>query len=92
MAASTQLSVRVTARADVDRVGPYAQGALHVRVTRPPADGAANEAVRGLLARALGIPRSSIELVAGARSRTKRFAIEGLSSADLATRLSAFDD
>ena len=87
MSGSTQLSVRVTPRADADRIGPYALGVLQVRVTRPPADGQANDAVLGLLASALGIPRSSIALIAGARSRTKRFAINGLSGADLASRL-----
>jgi len=92
VAASTQLSVRVTPRADADRIGPYALGVLQIRVARPPADGQANDAVLGLLARALGIPRSSIVLIAGARSRTKRFAIHGLSATDLATRLRAGGD
>jgi uncharacterized protein len=89
MAASARLSVRVTPRADVDRVGPFADGVLQVRVRRPPADGEANDAVRALLARALAVPRSSILLMTGAQSRTKHFAIDGLSSAELAARLSA---
>jgi len=89
---SAELSVRVTPRAEADRVVSFAGGVLHVRVARPPADGEANLAVVALLARALRVPRSTITLVAGARSRTKRYAIDGLSSADLAARLTARGD
>jgi hypothetical protein len=89
---TVELSVRVTPRAEADRVGLFAAGVLHVRVTRPPSDGEANVAVLALLARALRVPRSAITLVGGARSRTKRYMIDGLSTADLAARLTAADD
>jgi hypothetical protein len=89
---SAELRVRVTPRAVVDRAGPYADGVLHLRVTRPPADGEANRAVVGLLARALAVAPSTIRLVAGARSRTKRFAVLGLSEAELESRLAALGD
>lgn len=90
--ARAELSVRVTARAEADRVGPYASEVLHVRVTRPPADGEANRAVLVAVARALGVPRSRVTLIAGDRSRNKRFAIDGLSTADLRARLTALGD
>jgi uncharacterized protein YggU (UPF0235/DUF167 family) len=90
--ARAELSVRVTARAEADRVGPYAADVLHVHVTRPPADGEANHAVLMAVARALGIPRSAVMLVGGARSRNKRLAIDGLSRADLTARLAALGD
>lgn len=86
---AVQLTVRVTPRADANRVGPVAAGVLQLRVTRPPADGEANEAVRAMVARALGVPRSAVTLVSGARARTKRLGIDGLTPAELATRLSA---
>ena len=92
MAAGVRLTVRVTTRADADRAGPFADGVLHARVTRPPADGEANDAVAVLVARTLGVPRSAVVLVSGARSRTKRFAIEGLSAPELVARLSAIGD
>jgi len=90
--ATAELSVRVTPHAEADRVGPYAADVLHVRVTRPPADGEANHAVLVLVARALRVPRSTIRLVAGVRSRDKRFSIDGLSTADLHARLTALGD
>jgi uncharacterized protein YggU (UPF0235/DUF167 family) len=90
--ATAQLTVRVTPRADVDRLGPVAAGVLQLRVTRPPAEGEANEAVRALVARALGVPRSAVILVAGRRSRTKRLAIDGLTASELARRLAHIGD
>lgn len=92
MAVSARLTVRVTPRADADRVGPYAAGVLQVRVTRPPADDEANDAVRALVARALGVRRSAVTLVSGRRARTKRLAIDGLVALELARRLSAIGD
>jgi uncharacterized protein YggU (UPF0235/DUF167 family) len=89
---SVELIVHVTPRADADRVGPFAAGVLQVRVTRPPADGEANRAVLRLVARALGMPPSRLTLVAGARARTKRYVLEGLSAGDLAVRLAAIRD
>ena len=89
---AVELAVRVTSRSDADRVGPFAEGLLHVRVTRPPADGEANRAVLRLVAKALGVPVSKVTLVAGARSRRKRCAVEGISPAELAARLSRLDD
>ena len=77
-----ELDVRVTPRAARDRVGPLVDGVLAVRVTRPPADGAANAAVTQLVAEALGVPRSGVAIRSGPRSRTKRLEIAGLSEAD----------
>lgn len=87
-----ELRVRVTPRAAADRLGPYADGVLQVRVTRPPADGEANRAVASLVARALDVPPSSLTLLAGARSRTKRYAVGGLSAPELAARLAGIGD
>jgi uncharacterized protein YggU (UPF0235/DUF167 family) len=87
-----ELALRVTPRAEADRVGPYVAGLLQVRVRRPPADGEANRAVLRLVARALGLPPASLTLVAGARSRTKRCAVAGISASDLIARLSTLGD
>ncbi len=52
-------------------------GALAVRVSAPPADGRANEAVCRLIATAFGVTRSDVAIVAGRTSRHKRVHIEG---------------
>lgn len=82
----------VTPRAAQDRVGPYVDRELQVRVTRPPVGGEANEAVRRLVATAIGLPPSALALEAGARSRRKRFAVIGISDAELAARLDRLRD
>ena len=77
---TAQLAIRVTPRSAKPGIGGWREGAegreeLEVRVAEAPADGAANEAVVKLLARALGISRAEVKLVAGAASRHKRVAI-----------------
>ena len=74
------LAVRVTPRSAKPGIGGWREGAegreeLEVRVAEAPADGAANEAVLKLIAKALGISRAEARIVAGATSRHKRVAI-----------------
>ena len=81
------LHVRVQPRARRDEVVGWQDDALRVRVTAPPADGLANRAVAGLLARALGLRPSQVALVHGAASRDKLFRVERLSPSDVRRRL-----
>jgi uncharacterized protein (TIGR00251 family) len=57
-------------------VGPYRDG-IKVKVTAPPREGKANEALIRLLAKKLGIPPSSIEILKGDHSREKTLRISG---------------
>lgn len=77
---SGTLAIRVTPRSAKPGIGGWRAGAdgrdeLEVRVAEAPADGAANEAVVRLLARALGISRSEVSIISGHASRHKRVAI-----------------
>jgi uncharacterized protein (TIGR00251 family) len=81
------LHVHVQPRSGRDAIVGRHDGALKVRVRAAPVDGAANEAVRDLLADRIGVPRRSVELVAGAGSRKKRFRIEGIGTGALEARL-----
>ena len=62
--------MRVTPGASRDEV-KLDDGTVQLRVTAPPADGAANEAVLRLLAAALGRPRRDLTLLRGAAARIK---------------------
>jgi uncharacterized protein YggU (UPF0235/DUF167 family) len=68
-------AVRVTPRASANGLGGVRDGALLVRVTAAPAEGAANEAVAKLLARALDVPPSEVRLESGHAARTKRVSV-----------------
>ncbi|MBW8816052.1 MAG: DUF167 domain-containing protein [Caulobacterales bacterium] len=57
---------------------------LKVRVAAAAADGAANAAVTALLAKALGLGRSAIEIASGQTARVKRLALRGVDAADVA--------
>ena len=74
------LAVKVTPRSAKPGIGGWRSGAdgreqLEVTVAEAPSDGAANEAVVKLLAKALGISRAEVKIVSGAASRHKRIAI-----------------
>jgi uncharacterized protein (TIGR00251 family) len=59
-------------------VGPYRDG-IKVKVTAPPIEGKANEALIRFLAKKFGIPPSYIEILKGHHSREKTLKISGLS-------------
>lgn len=80
--------VRVQPRASRDRLDGLYDDALKVRLTAPPVDGAANEALQLFLARVLGVPRVGVELVTGHTGRNKLIRVVGLSRAELLQRLS----
>jgi uncharacterized protein YggU (UPF0235/DUF167 family) len=79
----------VTPRAASDRIGPFREGVLQVRVTRPPADGEANRAVLRLVAGAIDVPISRVRVASGARGRRKRVSVDGIDAAELERRLIA---
>jgi uncharacterized protein (TIGR00251 family) len=61
--------------------------ALKIKVAAPPVDGKANDALRAFVADALGLPRSRVELIAGAGSRHKRLRITGVAPEKVAATL-----
>ena len=72
------LSVNVQPRASRNEIGKPLGDTLRIRVTAPPVDSAANDAVVKLLAGALGIGRGSVKVVRGRTSRHKLIRILGL--------------
>ena len=48
------------------------KGTLRIRLTAPPVDGAANKQCVELLAKALHVPKSALEIVSGSSSKRKR--------------------
>ena len=89
MEASTSVRLRVSPGARRNEVVGRHGGGWKVRVTAPPEDGRANEAVLGLLAERLDLPRGSLSLVSGHGGRDKVVRVAGISEAELERRLSS---
>lgn len=76
------VAVRLTPRADRDGIEGIGEGAdgravLRARVCAVPEDGAANQALAKLLAKAFGRPKSSVTMVSGGKQRIKQVKIAG---------------
>ena len=77
---SALLAIKVTPRSAKPGIGGWREGVdgrqeLEVRLAEAPADGAANDALVKLLAKALGVSRAEVKIVSGAASRHKRVAV-----------------
>jgi len=82
-----RIAVRVTPGAREDAVVGWQDDALHVRVRAPAERGKANDAVCRLIAKALGLPGSSIGIVGGATTRRKILHIEGIDDEEVRRKL-----
>lgn len=60
---------------------------MKIRIAAPPVDGAANDELVAYLSRALGVPKSRIEIVRGQTGRLKDLLCSGLPAKDVRTRL-----
>lgn len=74
------LSIKLQPRASTNAVGEVLGSELRIKVTAPPVDAAANEALIRLLAETLDCPRNRIELLRGHTSRHKIVKVLGLNS------------
>jgi len=82
------LSVKLQPRASANEIVPpdVVGDELRIRVTAPPVDAAANEALVRLLAERLDCARSSIELVRGHKSRHKVVKLHGFKPEEVLKR------
>ena len=69
------LAVKVVPGAARSQVAGLRDGALLVRIAAPPEKGKANEELRSILAKALGLPKSEILLISGGASRRKTLSL-----------------
>jgi hypothetical protein len=90
-AATTRLKLRVSPGARRPGFAGRHGDAWKVRVSEPPEDGRANEAVLRLVADTLDVPRSSVSLVSGFASRDKIVTLAGLAQAQTEQMLANAD-
>jgi len=87
VAGGTQLAVKVTPRASRNEIGEPLGEELRVKVTAPPVDAAANEALVRFLAETLDCPRGAVRLVRGQTSRHKVVLLAGLEAGRVLAKL-----
>ncbi len=75
---AVSFAVRVQPRASRDEFAGEYQDGLKIRLTAPPVDDRANEALRKLLASRLKVPLAAVRIASGEHSRTKRVEIRGV--------------
>ena len=73
-----RLSVRLQPRSSSNEIVGLQGESLKVRVTAPPVDGMANEALIDFLSASLKTPRRNVCIVSGHSSRTKLIEVRGV--------------
>jgi len=73
----TLLLVKLQPRASKNEIGEPLGDELKIKVTAPPVDAAANEALVKFLAEQLNCPRNQIEMLRGHKSRHKVLKLHG---------------
>jgi uncharacterized protein (TIGR00251 family) len=81
------LHLKVQPRASRNEIAEPIGDELKVKVTAPPVDAAANQAVIDLLAKTLGISRGAVQIVRGQTSRHKTIYIDGITPSDVTNHI-----
>jgi uncharacterized protein (TIGR00251 family) len=81
--AGVSFAVKVQPRARKNAITGELGDALKVSLTAPPVDGRANEACVEFFANLLEVPRSSVSIASGEKSRRKVVRVRGLSADEI---------
>ena len=84
------LLVRVQPKASRNAIHRGPEGRLRISLCAPPVDGAANKALREFLAKALGLSKRCVSIVAGERSREKLLSLSGVKKGQVEMKLNDF--
>jgi len=82
-------AVKVVPRARREGLAGVQDGALRIRLTAPPVEGAANRALVESVAGLLDVPKCNMDILSGYGSSRKVVAVTGLAPEELAARLQA---
>jgi len=86
-AGGTLLSIKLQPRASKNEIGEPLGDELKIKVTAPPVDAAANQALVELLAETIGCARGRVELIRGQTSRHKTVMLHGFKAEQLLPKL-----
>ena len=88
---SASFAVRVVPRAAREGVAGYEGEVLRIRLTAPPVEGKANEALLRFLSKSLGVSRSSVSITSGEKGRNKIIRVEGMTLEEVLSALAPAD-
>lgn len=84
-----RFEIRAKPKAKRSAIGDPSAEVLDVAVAAPPVDGAANEEIVRVLAKALGVRKRDVRIAHGESGKTKVIAVAGLEEHELVARLAA---
>lgn len=84
---SVIIRLRLQPNASSNAIQRSADGEIRVRVTAPPIEGAANKALRALVAKTFGVSKGAVLLLHGDRSRDKTIELRGASESAVRAKL-----
>ncbi len=79
----TVIRIRLTPRSSRNEVQGLKDGVFRVKVTAPPVEGKANQALITFLSKALGVPKGSLDIVSGVKSRDKKVRVRGMTGQEV---------
>jgi uncharacterized protein (TIGR00251 family) len=83
----TYIAIKVQPRASKNEIGPALGDELKVKVTAPPVDAAANEALIELLADIFDCAQNKVQITKGHTSRHKTVFVTGMNAAEITIKL-----
>ncbi len=84
---SVTFAVRVVPRSSRNQIVGVEDGALKIKLTAPPVEGAANAALIEFIADWLGIRRSVVSIVSGDKARNKLVRVQGVTTEQITQRV-----
>ncbi len=84
---SVTFAVRVVPRSSRNQIVGVEGGALKIKLTAPPVEGAANAALIEFVAEWLGVRRSAVSIVSGDKARNKLVRVNGVTREQVVERV-----
>lgn len=82
-------TAKIVPRASKNEIVGELNGALKIRISAPPVDGAANKELVKLLSKHFEVPKSAIEIVSGETSKLKQIRIHNLTGDEFLSKLNS---
>jgi uncharacterized protein (TIGR00251 family) len=82
-----RFEVKVQPKSSQNQIAGIADGVLKIKLTTPPVDGKANQALVNLLSKTLNVPKKNITIVRGQTSTSKLIQVIGLGAEALLNQL-----